>query len=126
MSPTNPVNWFEIYVTDMERSTRFYSRMLGVDLAKLEVPGDTTEMWTFPMVQNVPGATGALVRVEGLKPGGMGTVVYFSCADCAVEAGRAVEAGGTVERAKMAIGPYGFIALVRDPDGNLVGLHSHT
>ena len=55
---------------------------------------------------------------------GNGTVVYFGCDDCAVEAGRVADAGGTVEREKMSIGEYGFIALARDPDGNMFGLHS--
>ena len=38
--------------------------------------------------------------------------------------GRAVAQGGTVVRDKMPIGPYGFIALITDPDENLIGLHS--
>ena len=59
-----------------------------------------------------------------MNPGGGGTLVYFACADCAVEAQRAVEAGGTLFRAKMPIGEYGHIALVHDTEGNLVGLHS--
>jgi predicted enzyme related to lactoylglutathione lyase len=32
--------------------------------------------------------------------------------------------GGTLEREKMSIGEYGFIALAKDPDGNMIGLHS--
>jgi predicted enzyme related to lactoylglutathione lyase len=33
-------------------------------------------------------------------------------------------AGGRVERAKMSIGEYGFISLVVDSEGNMIGLHS--
>jgi predicted enzyme related to lactoylglutathione lyase len=50
--------------------------------------------------------------------------VYFMCADCAVEAKRAPAAGGKIMKDKFAIGEYGFVALVVDPDGNVVGLHS--
>ncbi|MCE1228213.1 MAG: VOC family protein, partial [Firmicutes bacterium] len=46
------------------------------------------------------------------------------CEDCAVEAARAQEAGGQLHREKMSIGPYGFISLVNDTEGNLIGLHS--
>jgi len=32
--------------------------------------------------------------------------------------------GGRIQRAKMSIGPYGFIVLAVDTEGNLIGLHS--
>jgi hypothetical protein len=35
-----------------------------------------------------------------------------------------VPAGGRLEREKMSIGPYGFIALAYDTEGNMIGLHS--
>jgi hypothetical protein len=41
-----------------------------------------------------------------------------------VEAARAAEHGGRVVQKKMPIGEYGFIALVNDSEGNLIGLHS--
>jgi hypothetical protein len=33
-------------------------------------------------------------------------------------------AGGKVHREKMSIGPYGFIVLAVDTEGNMFGLHS--
>jgi predicted enzyme related to lactoylglutathione lyase len=42
----------------------------------------------------------------------------------AVGGGRPATAGGRVHREKMSIGQYGFIALVYDTEGNMVGLHS--
>ena len=53
-----------------------------------------------------------------------GTLVYFNCADCAVEAGRVEAAGGKLHQAKMSIGDYGNIALAFDTEGNMFGLHS--
>ena len=50
--------------------------------------------------------------------------VYFSCGDCAVEVSRAVRNGGRVQKPKESIGQYGFIALVYDTEGNMIGLHS--
>ncbi|HZQ60514.1 MAG TPA: VOC family protein [Casimicrobiaceae bacterium] len=118
----NPVNWFEIYVQDMSRAKRFYQQVLGVELSKLEA-GDL-DMWAFPMQRGGPGASGSLVRMAGVPSGGNSIIVYFSCADCAVEAGRVKQAGGSVHREKMSIGPYGFIALAVDTEGNMFGLHS--
>jgi hypothetical protein len=118
----NPVIWFEIYVQDMERAKAFYEAVLQLKLERLSGPG--MEMWSFPMDMGKVGAGGALVKMEGVPSAPGGTLVYFSCADCAVEAARAAAAGGRVERAKFSIGEYGFIALVRDTEGNMIGLHS--
>jgi predicted enzyme related to lactoylglutathione lyase len=123
MNPNrNPVGWFEIYVQDMARAKAFYEETLKVTFEKLESPG--LEMWAFPMNMDAPGAAGALVKMEGKDSGGGGTIIYFSCADCAVEAGRAGRHGGKVVKEKFSIGQYGFIAFVEDTEGNMIGLHS--
>lgn len=119
---SNPVGWFEIYVQDMARAKAFYENVFDGTLQKLEGPDD--EMWAFPMQDNKWGAAGALVRMAGCPSGGNSTMVYFSCDDCAVEAARVGENGGKVVREKFSIGPYGFIALVTDTEGNMIGLHS--
>lgn len=118
----NPVIWFEIYVQDMERAKRFYEAVFAVTLERLGMEG--MEMWSFPMEMDRVGAGGALVKMEGVPSGGNSTVVYFTCEDCAVEEGLVEQEGGRVQQKKMAIGEYGFISLVYDPEGNMIGLHS--
>jgi len=120
----NPVVWFEIYVKDMARAKAFYEAVLQATLQPLGEPSPDMEMWAFPGDQTSYGTPGALVRLAGVPCGGSGTLVYFHCADCAVEEARVLPAGGQIHRSKMAIGPYGFISLVYDTEGNLVGLHS--
>jgi predicted enzyme related to lactoylglutathione lyase len=119
---TNPVIWFEIHVEDMGRARRFYEDVLGVTLERLNNP--EIEMWAFPMEMGRVGAGGALVKMPGVSPGGPGTLVYFSCADCAVEAERVTRAGGRIHQPKTSIGEYGFIALAWDTEGNMFGLHN--
>ena len=118
----NPVGWFEIYVQDMARARAFYESVFQLKLDKL--PGTELEMYTFPMAMELYGAPGALVKMEGVDSGGNSVLVYFSCADCAVEASRVAAAGGQVLKPKFSIGEYGFIALVSDSEGNMIGLHS--
>ena len=118
----NPVIWFELYVDDMKRARDFYESVFGWILAKIDTPG--LEMWGFPMDQNKVGAGGALVKMEGVSPGGSGTLVYFMCDDCSVEAKKFASHGGKIARDKFSIGQYGFIAMVADSEGNTVGLHS--
>lgn len=123
----NPVGWFEIYVQDMERARAFYQKVFEVALERIDAEAAATpglDMWAFPMSAQGGGAAGALVRMAGMPPGGNGVIVYFNCADCAVEAGRVVTAGGRVEREKFSIGKYGNIAIVQDSEGNVIGLHS--
>lgn len=118
----NPVAWFEIYVNDMHRARDFYQAVFDIQLEKLK--GTEFEMWAFPMQQETYGASGALIKIPEFPSGANSTIVYFSCEDCAVEAARALRAGGIIEKPKMSIGQYGFISLVLDTEGNMIGLHS--
>jgi predicted enzyme related to lactoylglutathione lyase len=120
----NPVQWFEIYVADMERAKSFYEAVFGLELQRLPASGDELEMWAFPGGPASAGATGALVRMLGVQPGVGGTVVYFGCQDCARTAARVSSSGGRIDRPKLPVGQHGYIALVRDTEGNLIGLHS--
>lgn len=118
----NPAGWFEIYVQDMERARAFYQNTFQVTLERLESPG--IELWALPMQPDQPGCAGALAKMEGKDSGGGGTLIYFSCADCAVESSRAAQCGGKIVKEKFSIGQYGFIAMVTDTEGNMIGLHS--
>ena len=121
----NAVGWFEIYVDDMPRAKQFYENVLGISLSNLEAPeGAPVEMLAFPMNPDAPGAGGALVKMDGVSPGGGGVMIYFSCEDCGVEAQRIPDAGGKIEKDKESIEPYGFMAIGRDTEGNVFGLHS--
>ncbi|MGB7488448.1 MAG: VOC family protein [Phormidesmis sp.] len=122
---SNPVVWFEIYVQDMDRAKTFYESVFQVQLEKLENPGMESgmEMWGFPMTMDAMGASGALVKMEGVKSGGSGTIPYIHCDEVATESERVVTAGGQIQQPKMSIDQYGFMALIVDTEGNLVGLH---
>ena len=106
----------------MARARAFYESVFLIRLEKLDNP--ELELWAFPMEMGKPGATGALVRMDGVPSGGNSTLVYFSCDDCAVQESRTIEAGRQVQKSKMSIGEYGFISLVTDTEGNMIGLHS--
>jgi uncharacterized protein len=118
----NPVRWFEIYVEDMNRAKKFYESVFKVKLEKLSSPGML--MWCFPMEMRKTGSSGALVKMKGACSGGNSIIIYFACKDCAVEEALAVKNGGILHKKKTSIGEYGFISLVHDTEGNLIGLHS--
>ena len=126
----NSVVWFEIYVQDMPRARKFYEAVLGVKMEPMPAPapGMDMEMWAFPSdpetSRTTYGACGMLVKMEGFGPGAGGTLVYFGCEDCAVQAARAAANGGAIVRDKFSIGQFGHIALARDSEGNVIGFHS--
>ena len=127
----NAVGWFEIYVNDMPRARAFYEAMLDKKLEALPMPdmgegAPSLEMWMFPGIMGPegPGAGGALCKMDGCEAGAGGTLIYFSCEDCAVEETRAVANGGQVLKPKFSIGQYGFISILLDSEGNSIGLHS--
>jgi hypothetical protein len=124
----NPVGWFEIYVQDMARARDFYEAVFVVRLIPLKNPDPLAypdlEMWAFPAAMDRFGASGSLVRIPGMPSGGGGTLIHFSCVDCATYARRAVNAGGTLLSPKTSMGEHGYRATILDPDGNVIGLHS--
>lgn len=124
----NPVVWFEIYVQEMDRARKFYEGTLGVKLESLPMPEgpgmDGIQMFAFPNDMSQTGASGALVKMDGAPSGGNGTLIYFACEDCSVQEARVVAQGGKVCKSKMPIGQYGFIAIITDTEGNVIGLHS--
>lgn len=125
MANYNPVNWFEIYVDDIDRARKFYETVLNKPMVELARPeGMDSRMISFPSVEEGRNTTGAIVQMAGMKPGGNSTIVYFYCDNCATEEKRVEGAGGKVFQAKFAIGEYGFCTLCLDTEGNMFGLHS--
>lgn len=119
------VGWFDIYVDDMERAQDFYETVLDTTLIPMDDPNDpTARMRAFIDDGSSHGAGGALVELEHASPGPGGSMVYFACVDCAVEEARVPAAGGSIVRPKFAIGDHGFVSIVTDTEGNMVGLHS--
>lgn len=124
---SNPVGWFEIYVQDMTRARAFYEAVFQGKLTQISNKNPAAfgelELWAFPIAPDRVGAPGALVKMP-FSPSGGSTLVYFSCEDCGTEAVRAAANGGRIFRQKTSIGEHGFIALVFDTEGNMIGLHS--
>jgi uncharacterized protein len=119
------IGWFDIYVEDMERAQAFYETVLETTLSPMDDPNDpTAQMRGFGDDFTSHGAGGALVKLEYAKPGPGGSMVYFTCADCAVEERRVPAAGGSIVRPKFSIGDHGFVSIITDTEGNTIGLHS--
>lgn len=117
------ITWFEIPVANLDRAVKFYANVLEIEL-KAEV-FEKMNMALFPY--ECPGVGGALVLDPRRAPSAEGTLVYIDAAGkLDVSIGRVKAAGGEVVLPRTDIGAPGFIAIMRDTEGNLVGLHAPT
>ena len=124
MKNSNPVNWFEIPVIDMQRAKMFYSNVLEVEMMDMPPMGDDTEMVAFPWEEGATNASGALFKSPDAEPSDAGARLYFHCEDLNSELSRVEQNGGKILVPKTSIGEHGFFATILDSEGNKVALHS--
>jgi hypothetical protein len=123
----NALNWFEIYTSDFERAKKFYTAVFQIQLTDIPVNNERHSQMKYAIFsgnKSNGGASGALVKLDVAKPGIGGTLVYFDSKEINAELSRVEKAGGKVIRPKQEIGDLGFIALIEDTEGNMVGLRS--
>lgn len=119
----NAITWFEIPVADIDRAQAFYETVLARKLRREDFGGETLAI--FP--HDKPGTGGALqAGANGSARAGTGLRIYLDCGP-SIDAvlARIEAAGGQIAAPKSALPPgMGFIAHLRDTEGNEVGLHS--
>lgn len=122
---------FEIHASDPTASRAFYEGVFGWrfqqwgDLPYWVVStGDGPAMSGEP--QSQPGIDGGLLQRRGDAPvEGQAVnafVVTVDVPDCAASVDRALAAGGSLALPRAAMAGVGWLAYVKDPDGNLFGL----
>ncbi|MEJ2544313.1 MAG: VOC family protein [Calditrichaceae bacterium] len=119
----NPVGWFEIPVTDMDRAKKFYESVFGFEIAITKMNGNA--MGWFPTASDVIGAGGTLIKGNGYVPSSEnGVMIYFTAPDMDINLKRIKDNGGNVLMGRTSIGEHGFIAIFIDSEGNRLALHS--
>jgi predicted enzyme related to lactoylglutathione lyase len=122
MKHVNPVNWFDINVSNLNNAKVFYEAVFNIKLVDFPIEYDRQSGFPFdPKGLNI---TGAIVEKEDFAPNNNNTVIYFESEDCITEEGKVEKAGGKIIRSKMSIGEFGFVSILMDIDGNTIGLHS--
>jgi uncharacterized protein len=119
------VSWFQIPCSDFARGKRFYESILGIALQELPAPG--MKMAAFPADPMKGEISGAIIAGPGATPSGDGTVVFlYPGPDLQVALDKVVVAGGQIlmTKTKIDMENAGYFAMIRDTEGNTVGLHS--
>jgi uncharacterized protein len=122
MKNSNPVSWFDIYVSNLSRAKKFYETVFNIQLTDL--PIEWGKQSFFPFNHESPNISGALVEKADMAESGNNSVLYFETEDCITEEKRIEEEGGKILKSKMHIGEFGFVSIFIDTEGNTIGLHS--
>jgi len=117
------INWFEIPASDFARAKDFYSTLYGAELSEWEMNGLRI---AFIPLHSHEGVGGAIVHGEGYEPSDKGVMVYLNAGDdMAPMLDRARASGGRIITPKTLVDcEIGYMAVIRDSEGNRVALHS--
>jgi predicted enzyme related to lactoylglutathione lyase len=117
---TSAITWFEIPATNFARAVRFYETIFATPLRHESA---WPNLAIFPFQR--PGVSGAVAYGEGHRPSGDGVVIYLNCDGRFDEVlGRVESAGGSIVEPKSHIPNVGWVAQIRDSEGNRIGLHA--
>jgi len=117
----NLVGWFEIPCTDIDRAQQFYENVFQIKLERYKM-GDEFMAW-FPAKPDVYGTGGTLIQGPGYVPSTDGCQLYFTAPDIEATLARVSEGGGEVLVPLTSIGDHGYIGILKDTEGNKIGLH---
>lgn len=116
--------WFEIHVDDIDAAADFYATVFGWSYQPLT--GFALGRYLMIMTKAGVPAGGALAQTaRAARPAVESTVLYLHVDDIPGALEAVLAAGGSLHRPYMDIGGgHGFCAVVRDPQGNHLGLWS--
>lgn len=114
---------FEIHASNPEQLVDFYSSLFGWQFHKW----GGGEYWLISTGdKEKPGVDGGLVQRRGpAAPEGAPVnafVVTVDVADLDADLAKALSSGGSLAVPKMPIPGVGWLAYIKDPDGNILGM----
>ena len=108
---------FEIPADDPERAIQFYEKVFNWKIEKWEGPIEYWLITTGP--EDQPGIDGGLGRREDPATGVENTI---DVKDLDASVAEVEKHGGKVTRPKMAVPGVGWMAYIKDTEGNVFGL----
>ncbi len=117
---SNPVVYFEIPVTEIDRAIKFYKAVFQFEFKKENI--DNNEMALFPFVDENSGISGALAEGKIYKPTKNGVVIYFKTENIDETLKLATSNGGQILYPITDNG-IGLVAEFEDTEGNRIALY---
>lgn len=117
----NTICWADIPVEDLDRASKFYSKILNEPVETISAHG-----FKFALLAHKDNnVAGCLTKLNDRTPSKNGILIYLDVTgfiDQAIQ--YASLYGGKIIETKNQIGEYGFRALIQDTEGNIVALYS--
>jgi len=120
---SNSIVHFEIPADDVERAKKFYQEALGW---KISDPWNMMYWLVETKEKGAEGINGGLMKRMGPPPADMQAVNAYVCTvgipDLDARVAKALGLGGTMALPKMAVPGIGWLAYVKDTEGNIFGM----
>ena len=121
MIKTNPVIYFEIPVSDLNRAEEFYKKIFDFKFEREII--DNYEMTLFPFEDSYSGISGALAKGDAYQPTKSGIIIYFKTDDIDKTLEKVIEANGKILYPKTFNEKYRFfVAEFEDSEGNRIAI----
>ena len=114
---------FEIHTDDPQRAVQFYTNLFGWQFNLYEGPMPYWLIVTGP--DGTPGINGGLLKRMHPLSGNDGVIAYVCTVnvdDLDKSVARGLELGGAVAMPKMPIPGVGWLAYLKDTEGNVFGM----
>jgi uncharacterized protein len=122
-TPQNAVVWFEIPVTDMARAKSFYTKVMRASFQDDDTGPNPMAIFSVKDMKN--GVSGHLYPGKPASDGA-GSTIHLAAPEPLEDTLKKVgENGGKVVSEIVTI-PPGRFAYCLDPDGNSIGLFTHS
>lgn len=118
------VGHFEIHTDDPQRAINFYQSVFAWQFTKWDGP---QEYWLIKTGEaDSPGIDGGLLKRMGPPPTDGQAVNAYVCTIVSTaldeELSKALASGGSIAVPKMAIPGVGWLAYIKDTEGNIFGI----
>ncbi len=120
---THTVCWADLHTRDIARAAKFYNGLFGWKIVAgkdMSAPGPND----YGHIVNGEAFIGGVTPVEMQDPNAPPHwMIYVEVADCATAVTKAKSLGAQVYADTMAIGEFGGMAVLADPQGAVFALH---
>lgn len=119
------ISWFEIPTQDIDRAQKFYEAIFDIQMIPFDTPNIKMRMFPIEDMMNIGGAI--VYNADFYKSSATdGPLIYLNGnPDVQIVLDRVEAAGGKILVPKTMISPEnGYMAVIRDTEGNRLGLHS--
>jgi predicted enzyme related to lactoylglutathione lyase len=114
---------FEIHADDLDRAAGFYTELFGWQITRWDGPVEYRLIFTGP--DGTPGINGGLVKRRHPMSGNDAMIAFV----CTVDVDdldryfeRGLALGGSVALPKMPVPGVGWLAYLKDTEGNVFGM----